>query len=108
MNLRPLLLVALAVGVVRTGFVLECCYLAALWHPVALLIVFGGSLLATLVQIPAAQYRPLLGLLSWLLSPPYFSLDVLLGKLTVSGNALRRDGPQALEKVATAETDPVL
>lgn len=108
MNRRALLLVALAIGAVVTGFVLEGGTLAALWNPAALLIVFGGSLLATLVQIPAAQYRPLAGLLSWLLSPPHFSLDVLLGKLTVSGNALRRDGPLALEKVAAAETDPVL
>lgn len=108
MNRRALLLVALAVGAVITGFVLEGGRLAALWNPAALLIVLGGSLLATLVQIPPAQYRPLLALLSWLLSSPYFSLDVLLGKLTVSGNALRRDGPQALEKIASAETDPLL
>lgn len=108
MDRWALLLVALAVAAVITGFVLEGGSLAALWNPAAFMIVIAGSVLATLVQIPRAQFVPLARLLSWLLVPPQFSLDVLLVKLTTSGNAMRRDGPLALEKVAAAEADPVL
>ena len=108
MNRWTLALVVLAVTAVVFGFVLEGGNLAALWNPAALFIVLAGSLLAPLVQIPRQQYRPLGNLLLWLVAPPFYSLDVLSGKLVFCGNALRREGPQALEKIALAETDPVL
>lgn len=108
MDRWTLLLVVLAVAAVIGGFALEGGNPAVLWNPAALLIVLAGSVLATLVQASAGQLRALSRLLFWLISPPRFSLDILLSKLTVSGHALRRDGPQALEKVALAEQDLLL
>lgn len=107
MDRWALVLVLLAVLAVLTGFSLEGGSILALWNPPAFLIVFGGGLLATLVQLPSAHVKPFLELLSWLLAPPNYSLDTLLSKLMACGNALRRDGPLALEKVASAEQDPV-
>ncbi len=107
MDRWALVTVLLAVIAVLTGFSLEGGNLTALWNPSAALIVFGGGILATLAQLPVSQYRPLGELLLWLVAPPQYSFDVLISKLTVSGNALRRDGPLALEKVAGSETDPV-
>ncbi|UXD88212.1 motility protein A [Thalassolituus hydrocarboniclasticus] len=108
MDRWALVTVLLAVTAVLTGFSFEGGNLAALLNPPAALIVFGGGLLATLAQLPASQYRPLGAMLLWLVAPPQYSLDILLSKLTTSGNALRRDGPLALEKVAASENDPVL
>ena len=109
MNRRALLLVALAVGAVITGFVLE----GASGRPVESggvtdCVGWGqsaghsGADSACSISPPCWRYYP------GCYPPLIFSLDVLLGKLTVSGNALRRDGPQALEKIASAETDPLL
>lgn len=108
MDRWALVLVALTVAAVITGFIVEGGSLAALWNPAAMFIVVAGSVLATLVQVPAAHYRPFGSLLFWLIAPPQYSLDVLLGKLTASGHALRREGPLALEKLAASETDPLL
>lgn len=108
MDRWSLALVVLAVVAVVTGFSLEGGSLGALWNPPAALIVFGGGILATLVQLPSAHVKPFFELLSWLLAPPAYSLDALMSKLTVTGNALRKDGPLALEKVASSEQDPFL
>lgn len=108
MDRWSLVIILLAVSAVLAGFSLEGGSLAALWNAPAALIVFGGGLLATLVQISSAQYQPFTELLSWLVAPPRYSLESLLSKLLASGNALRRDGPLALEKVASTETDPVM
>lgn len=108
MDRWSLVIVLLAVIAVLLGFSLEGGSIAALWNGPAALIVFGGGIFATLVQLPSAHYRPFLDLLSWLIAPPRYSLDTLLSKLMACGNALRRDGPLALEKVASSEQDPVL
>ena len=108
MDRWALILVALTVVAVISGFVLEGGQLSALWNPAAFLIVFGGSFLAVLVQIPRSHFSPLSRLLFWLIAPPNFSLDVLTSKLTTSAHALRTAGPVALEKLANSESDPIL
>ncbi len=108
MDRWALVLTLLAVVAVLTGFSLEGGNLSSLWNGPAALIVFGGGLLATFVQVPVSYLRPFASLLFWLVAPPHFSLDTLISKLLVTGNTLRREGPLALEKVASSETDPLM
>lgn len=97
-----------AISSVVVGHVLEGGSLLSLWNAPALLIVFGGSLLALAVQTPTYLVVRSIKLLSWLVAPPQFSLDQLLTKLTTCGNAYRKDGVLGLDRIAQAEIDPVM
>jgi chemotaxis protein MotA len=106
---RLVLLVLLgAIVSVVSGHILEGGSLLSLWNAPALLIVFGGSLLALAVQTPAYLAARAIKLSSWLVAPPQFSLDQLLTKLTTCGNAFRKDGVLGLDRIAQAEGDPVM
>jgi chemotaxis protein MotA len=108
MDRLVLLLVVGAVASVVFGHTLEGGALSALWNGPALLIVFGGSLMALLVQTPFHLGHRALSLLAWLVAPPSISLDQLLTKLTTCGNAYRKDGILGLDRIAQAEADPVM
>ncbi len=97
-----------AIASVVSGHVLEGGALSALWNGPAILIVFGGSLMALIVQTPFHLGQRALSLLSWLVVPPNNSLDQLLTKLTTCGNAYRKDGILGLDRIAQAENDPVM
>ncbi len=106
---RLVLLVLLgAISSVIFGHILEGGTLASLWNAPALLIVFGGSLLALVVQTPYYLATRAMALLSWLIVPPQLSLNQLLTKLTTCGNAYRKDGVLGLDRIAQAELDPVM
>ncbi len=90
------------------GHTLEGGALSALWNGPALLIVFGGSFLALLVQTPSHLGQRALLLLTWLVVPPHISLDQLLTKLTTCANAYRKDGVLGLDRIAQTESDPVM
>ncbi|GGY39761.1 flagellar motor protein [Bacterioplanes sanyensis] len=99
---------ALAVAAVLWGFALEGGHFSLLFDAPAAVIVFGGSTLATLAQVPNAHLAPLAHLLSWLVVPPNYSLEHLISKLTVCANAQRKDGLLALEQLAAGESEPLL
>ncbi|WP_419811781.1 flagellar motor protein [Bacterioplanoides sp.] len=106
MDRWSLVIVGLALMVVVMGHTLEGGALSLLWNPAAALIVFAGSFFAALAQIPKSYLKPLAGMLSWLFAPPVYSFDGLINKLVTCGNALRRDGILALERLANSEMDP--
>lgn len=106
MDRWSLVIVFFALAVVVTGHTLEGGALSLLWNPAAALIVFAGSFFAALAQIPKVYLKPLMGMLSWLFAPPVYSFDGLINKLVTCGNALRRDGILALERLANSENDP--
>lgn len=108
MDRLVILLIIGAVASVIIGHSLEGGSIDALWNGPALLIVFGGSLMAIAVQTPIALIKRSLFLLSWLIAPPHYSLEPLLTKLTACGNAFRKDGVVGLDRVAQAENDPVM
>jgi chemotaxis protein MotA len=97
-----------AIASVVFGHVLEGGSLASLWNPPAILIVFGGSFLALIVQTPSYLAKRAMQMLTWLLVPPEASLDQLLTKISTCGNAYRRDGILGLDKIAQVERDPVM
>jgi chemotaxis protein MotA len=108
MDRLVLLLIFGAISSVVVGHVLEGGSLISLWNVPALLIVFGGSLLALAVQTPVYLALRAIKLLSWLVAPPQASLDQLLTKLTICGNAYRKDGVLGLDSITRTETDPVM
>jgi len=107
MDRWSLVIVFFAVAVVVSGHALEGGSLSLLWNPAAALIVFVGATLASFAQMPLNYFKPFFQLLSWLVAPPRYSHESLVNKLVTCGNALRRDGILALERLANTETDPV-
>jgi chemotaxis protein MotA len=108
MDRLVLLLIFGAISSVVVGHVLEGGSLLSLWNAPALLIVFGGSLFALAVQTPVYLALRALKLLLWLVAPPQSSLDQLLTKLAICGNAYRKEGVLGLDRIAQAEDDPVM
>ena len=108
MDRLALLVIFGAISSVVFGHLLEGGSLASLWNAPALLIVFVGSLFATIVQTPLYLAQRAIKLLSWLVAPPEISLNQLLTKLTTCSNAYRKDGILGLDRIAQAETDPVM
>lgn len=106
MDRWSLVVVFSALLVVVIGHTLEGGSLSLLWNPAAALIVFGGSFLAAIAQVPSHHIGPFFKLTSWLVAPPHYSFETLINKLVTCGNALRRDGILALERLANAEADP--
>jgi chemotaxis protein MotA len=108
MDRLVLLLIFGAISSVVVGHVLEGGSLLSLWNAPALLIVFGGSLLALAVQTPMYLALRAIKLLSWLVAPPQSSLDQLLSKLAICGNAYRKEGVLGVDRIAQTENDPVM
>jgi chemotaxis protein MotA len=108
MDRLVLLLLFGAISSVVAGHVLEGGSLSSLWNVPALLIVFGGSLLALAVQTPTYLGLRALKLLSWLLAPPQTSIDQLLTKLTACSHAYRKNGVLGLDRIAQTENDPLM
>lgn len=106
MDRWSLVVVFLAVVVVIIGHALEGGSLTLLWNPAAAVVVFIGAGLAAFAQMPASYVRPFFSMLSWLVASPQYSYDGMVNKLVTCGNALRRDGILALERLANTETDP--
>lgn len=106
MDRWSLVIILLAVIVVILGHTLEGGSLALLWNPAAALIVFAGSILAALAQMPLRYLKPFLVMLSWLVAPLHYSYEGMVTKLVTCANALRRDGVLALERLANTESDP--
>lgn len=79
-----------------------------MWNPAAAMIVLVGSLLAILISTPTQILRHSFMLIGWLFVPPNNDNKKLIEKLTSCGHALRKGGPVALEKLARAESEPLL
>ncbi len=74
----------------------------------ALVIVLGGTVGATMLQVPLQVFRHAMGLGSWVFKPPASEYDALVGKIVRWGALARRKGMLSLEDELTGETDELL
>ncbi|WKE66760.1 flagellar motor protein [Gallaecimonas kandeliae] len=98
--------VLLGLGVILLALWLEGGQLASLLNGPALLIVVGGSLVATLAQCPWGRFQRWLTLCRWLASPPRQDLDGLSDNLQFWSQQCRNQGLLALEEVSDDYPDP--
>lgn len=105
MDRLALLGIILGVGAIVAGNALEGGYLASLINLPALLIVFGGTIGAVVVQTPVSTLLRALAMVRWLVNPP--RVDVRQRAVMIGDwcRIVRRDGMLGLEKIADTTKD---
>ena len=98
--------ILIGVGAIVGGNALEGGYLSSLINLPALLIVFGGTFGAVIVQTPVSTLSRAFRMALWLFHPP--RLDPHKRALMVGDwcKIARRDGMLGLEKIADSTKDP--
>lgn len=105
MDVLSILGLTLAVGAILFGAWLEGGQLAFLMNPPALLIVFGGTLGATMLESPLPTFVRSLRMLPWLFRPPVFRQRESVDRILALSRLARKEGLLGLEK-ALKQTAP--
>lgn len=92
-------IVGLLLGLVAIigGQVLEGGHVSSLAQPTALLIVFGGTMGAVMLQSPYATFVRGVRMVRWVLYPPVVDYQQMIKQVTVWSQVSRREGLLALE-----------
>ena len=88
------------------GQVLEGGSIGSLIQPTALMIVFGGTLGAVLLQTPYHVFRRGLQMAKWVWVPPVIEQKRLIDQIVGWSHVSRREGLLALENALTQVKDP--
>jgi len=100
--------IAVALGAVITGNIIEGGHIGSLIGGPAALIVIGGTIGAVIVQFPLAMCGAALKTAVKLIKKTNRDATKLLEEIVDYAQRARKDGILALEKVATAASDPLL
>jgi chemotaxis protein MotA len=97
---------ALGVATIVVGQVLEGGHVASLVQPTALLIVFGGTLGAVMLQSPLPVFLAGMRMGAWVFYPPVVEPQKLIGDLGRWSQIARKEGLLALEGQINTLSDP--
>jgi chemotaxis protein MotA len=97
----------LAVGIaaIAGGQMLEGGHIASLIQPTALLIVFGGTMGAIMLQSPGATFLRGLRMAVWVWFPPAIDYRMSIRRISGWSQLARREGLLALENVIEQNQD---
>lgn len=103
-------LIGLSIGVLAIlgGNWLEGGHMDSLSNGPALVIVFGGTLGAVLLQTPWHSFQRAISMLRWLVIPPPLDLQEQIEKIVDWSTQARRDGLLGLERHIDDEPDTFL
>lgn len=93
---------------ILTGQMLEGGEVEALLNFPALLIVFGGTLGAVMVQTPLVTFKRAFKLLPWIFKPPKLAFDDCRNMLIELSKKSRKHGLLSLEDHLDVETNPLI
>lgn len=105
MDILSLIGLILGIGAILGGQFLEGGHASSLLNGPAMLIVFGGTLGAVMLQSPLMQFVRGLRLLGWVFVPPKLMADEAIDKIIAWSNIARKEGLLGLEAVADTESD---
>lgn len=105
MDVLSLLGLLLGIGAILGGNALEGGHLESLVNGPAIVIVFGGTVGATMLQTPLPVFMQSLKMISWVISPPKKAAEETLAKIVQWSNVARREGLLGLEGMAETEAD---
>jgi len=97
---------ALAAVAIVGGQLLEGGSLGSLLQLAAFMIVIGGTIAAVMVQSPLPVFVDGARLGKWVILPPAFDAEGVIGQITEWAGLARRDGMLALENQLPGITDP--
>lgn len=96
----------LSLAAILGGQVLEGGHLASLFQPTALMIVFGGTLGAVMLQSPFPVFSRGLKMLRWVVFPPRYDLPEVVAQVVRWSGLARKEGLLALENEINSIADP--
>ena len=105
MDLLSIIGICIAFGAILTGNLLEGGEFGALLNTPAAVIVFGGTLGATVLQTPSDMLRRAARLFVWVLFPPRLIANEHIEKVLMWSHTARREGLLGLENLAAVEKD---
>lgn len=105
MDLLSLAGIALALLAILGGNVLEGGTLGGLLNPAAAVVVFGGTLAATVLQASFVLLRRACLMMRWVFMPPYVGLDDGIDKVIAWSLCARKEGLLGLEVMADKEPE---
>jgi chemotaxis protein MotA len=94
------------IGAILGGNLLEGGHLDALVNGPALIIVFGGTLGAVMLQSPIATFLRALRMAAWIVMPPSRDLGATIQTVVNWSQVARREGLLGLEGLTEGESDP--
>ena len=92
-------------GAIIGGNYLEGGHLDALMNGPAILIVVGGTVGATLLQVPPAIFFRSMRIISWVFRPEKIQLQAQINKIVKWSNLARKEGLLGLEALVDTEKD---
>ena len=100
--------ILVGVGAILLGIVLDGGDISSLLNVPALVIVFGGTFGATLLQFPLVIFVRSMKMLSWVLMPKEMNLSAQIDKVIYWSLLARKDGLLGLENALPEEKDPFI
>ena len=97
--------VLIGLGAILVGQQLEGGHIHSLINGPAILIVFGGSIGAVMVQSPVPTFMRALQIVLWVIRPPVQPKSQIIEKIVSWSQVARREGLLGLETQAEAEPD---
>lgn len=97
--------IIIGVGAILLGQYLDGGHVASLINGPALIIVFGGSLGAIMLQSPRPVFIHAMKLLSWVFKPPQLPLESSIDRIVKWSDVTRREGLLGLENLLGSEKD---
>ncbi|GAB2182548.1 flagellar motor protein [Denitratisoma sp. agr-D3] len=108
MDLVSILGLLLGVIAIVGGQLLEGGHIGSLIQPTSLLIVFGGTMGAVLLQSPMRTIKKGLIMLGWIFVPPKVDAGNLIEQMTRWSHLARKEGLLSLENQIETMDDPIL
>lgn len=105
MDVLSLVGLLVGIGAILGGNLLEGGHLSALVNGPALIIVFGGTLGATMLQSPVPVFLRALKIAVWVTMPPAHDLPATIQKIVNWSQVARREGLLGLEGLTESEPD---
>lgn len=100
--------ILVGVGAILLGIILDGGDIDSLVNVPALIIVFGGTLGATLLQFPPAVFVRSVKMLSWVLISKQVDLSAQIDKVIYWSHLARKEGLLGLENAIPDEKDPFI
>ncbi|KPJ91233.1 MAG: flagellar motor protein [Gammaproteobacteria bacterium SG8_11] len=105
MDLLSIIGFIFGLGAILVGQALEGGHASSLANMPAVLIVFGGTLGAAMLQTPMAVFMQSMKMSGWVFFPPKLAGDFMIQKIMDWSNIARKEGLLGLETIAETETD---
>lgn len=105
MDVLSIIGLLLGVSAILVGQHLEGGHLSTLVNGPAMLIVFGGTIGAVMLQSPLATFVRGMRLFPWIFIPPKLENEAIIEKIIAWSHIARKEGLLGLENIEEAEKD---